>query len=500
MQWLVPEIPLVNIATKLSCGLQFYASYKHETEVTPAKNTLLKMRTKQSTRELLLEMRYKSQELVVPSNTTILALEKGSPLEFEDLNIYESASAETDPSNTISHPLEGYWSMVCFDSDNDLFPALGLFHFILSVAPDGSITGSGEAYVGKLQLTGTTALSTEGSSVYALELKMVIDSVAMDHGEPDYVFHGTHNPERDVVAGSWESVDRPSETPPEASAQQIAGAAQEGGTSEAAQDSEVGQSFLAPSNGTTEPVSANTPPEAETHADTVVQDTQTLNASDGVVSDEQQAHSNDTSRNGHSDTGADQDNDRPQLQATNDEAKGSDNTTPADNDNSSTLGRAQDPQAQTQTTDDVAENGEEVNVSHAKEEVSPPALNTFSMRRTPADMRRFRRSLNLDTEIDLSVLAKNRWKFAIEATKFRVQLKNLSWEYVRARFSERRLWLNLTVAFWQDVLPQARIDLMCALTGECAPWQSRLYEAIAHYLNPREYLFKMYALVSRVQV
>lgn len=297
--------------------------------MTPAKSMLPKERSKRSTRELLLEVR---NNLAVPSDTTILALEKGAPFEFEDFNIYESAGVKTD-LDPISHPLEGYWSMMCFRSNGSMVPRLGLLHFVLAVAPDGSVTGSGEAFAGKLLLTGTAAEVDEGSSTHSLDLKMIIDNV-----EVDYFLHGVHNAERDVVTGPWANKDRP--------------------------------------------------------------------------------------------------------------------------------------------------------------QASRYAARTFTMRRTPADIHRFRCDLNLETETDSSVLAKKRWKFATDAARFRVQIKNFSWEYLRARFTERRLWLDLIVAFWQKLLPTDRIDLFCTLTGQYAPWQSRLFQAIARYLDRRDYKGKVYVLVS----
>lgn len=249
--------------------------------------------------------------------------------------MYESAGVKTD-SGHASHPLEGYWSVTCLSS-GALFSLLGLCHFVLSVASDGSITGRGEAYVGKLLLKGTTAKSIQGSSTYSLKLNMFVDNKKVD-----YFLHGVHNTERDIVTGSWDVAHSPQKT--------------------------------------------------------------------------------------------------------------------------------------------------------------PPAPNTFSMRRTPADIHQIRHDLKLGLETNSSILSRNRWRFAIEATLFRVQSKNFSWKYVQARFAKRRLWLDLTIAFWQKQLPEDRIHLMCALTGVYAPWNSRLYEAIAAYLYARRYAFRMYVLVSLVDV
>ncbi|KAF5325408.1 hypothetical protein D9619_010005 [Psilocybe cf. subviscida] len=483
----------------------FYAFYKEDTEQTPAKNTLIKARTKRSTRELLLEMRYKSDEEAVPPDNTILALEKGAPLEFEDLNVYENASANTDPDHVV-HPVEGYWSVTFLDSDGDFFPILGLFHFVLTVAADGSITGSGESYVGRLKITGTSVPPEEGSS-QSVELRMVVDN-----SEVDYLFHGTHNPERDVVTGSWEKVDRVQETPPEAPAEDTADGVQEGVSGEVAADtwpgtitpndgdSEANESLEADvvtsednaqqttvSDVSTDEVTTDDAPSAQddaktpTQIDTAAEDHQTSSTTESIVEDKQQVASNDSSTPGGTETVAE--NDQPQEITK--VAEGSeDSTSEEDNDSEA------EPAEDSQTSDDAVETAEGADDANEPEDEGPQALNTFSMRRTPAHMYRFRRNLNLDSETDSSVMAKNRWKFATEATKFQVQTKTFSWEYVRARFAERRLWLDLTVAFWQNLLPSDRIDVMCALTGEYAPSQSRLYETIANYLNPRGYPFK----------
>lgn len=301
-------------------------------------------------------MRAKSQEPVILPDTTILALEKGFSFTFEHLNIGKATSVNTDASNTISHPLEGYWSVRCFNSDNEFFPALGLLHFVLSVTSDGSITGFGEAYLGELRLTGTAASSDDGSLTHSLEFKMVIANA-----KADYFFHGTYNPERNIVTGTWEQVHHSQQN---VSAEQTADAAPEG--------------FEADS----------------------------------------------------------------------------------------------------------------------MEKADSPTLYIFVMRRTPVDVYRFRRNLNLDTATDSSVLAKARWKFAIEATRFQVQTKTFSWDYVRARFAEQRLWVNLWVAFWKELLPDDRIDTLYALTEVTTPSQSRLYHVIASYLYYRDYEFKMYVFIS----
>jgi hypothetical protein len=372
------------------------------------------MRPKRSTRGLILEMRYKN-EASLPLDTTILALEQGASFEFEDLQVYERAGAKTDPYY-VPHPLEGYWSVKCFDSDG-FFPTLGMFDFNLAVASDGSITGSGESYVGQLNITGASVSPANGLNT-SVDLKMVIKHPDEYHV---YVFHGTHSPERDTITGSWDRVERPLESAPEASA----------------------------------------------------------------VDDKQQPASNDIM---HDDSESGLENDQPQ-EMTNVAAEESNGKKSAEGNDPGILQPAEDPQ----TPHKLADNAvgiQEVDDCDVKEDVSPEAVNTFSMRRTPADIHRFRRNLNLDSEADPSVMAKNRWKFAIEATKFQVQVKNMSWEHVRARFAERRLWLDFAAAFWQNLLRPDRVDMMCALTEEYAPSQSRLYETIAKFLNDREYAFK----------
>lgn len=263
----------------------------------------------------------------------------------------------------------------------------------------------------------------------------------------------------------------------------------------ATSDDNSQQTGVAPQVTMDEVVLSNAPTadegtKAPTTADTVDDEAQISNTAEGVSDGEQQPESNGTST--HEDTASTPENDHPQEII--EVAEGLDNKTPEEDDDSGTSEAGEEVQA----SGDVADNADEANDSNAEEDESPPALNTFSMRRTPADMRRFRRDLNLDTEADPSIMARNRWTFAIEATKFQVQIKNLSWEYVRARFAERRLWLDLTVAFWQNLLPSDRIDLMCALTGIYGPSQSRLYEVIANYLNPRGYPFKTYVLLALV--
>ncbi|KAF5325410.1 hypothetical protein D9619_010003 [Psilocybe cf. subviscida] len=686
----------------------FYAFYKEETEVKPAKNTLAQMRTKRSTRELFLEMRYRTEEAAVSLDTSILALEKGAPFEFEDLNVYESTSVMADPDR-VPHPVEGYWSVICYDSDG-FFPTLGLFHFVLSIAPDGSITGSGESYVGQLKLTGTSVSSGEGLPI-SIELKMVADNEAFD-----YIFHGTHNSERDTATGTWEKVERAQESPPEASTEDTADEGYEGVFDEVAQDTWPGQGAIAPNDGDSDLTGASESPEADvvtsavnvpqaivpavstdeatvsdapsaedgtktpTQIDAAAEDNQNSNTAENIVDDKQQLASNDPSAPDGTSPAAENDQPREMTNA----SEGSDDLIWEEEDNPKAK-PAQDPQAsddaaespggavsteviqdtepdqdayngdgdsidaskpsdapseveqnaseasiaantdavvaqegvsdtiipdtlpvhnprvpsdgdsaiidtsksteaseaigdmdaqrtsvacpitgevaigdepdehadtkppgqanagvedkqqsnpgdslfleenQRQKTtnlaqelnneksmedgnpnlsefakdpqipDEVAEETEGVqgtDDSDVNKEESPKLLNTFSMRRIPAHIRRFRPSHTGDSLPDSSAMAKNRWKFAIEATKYQVQVKNMPWEYVRARFAERRLWLDLSVSFWQNLLPPDRVDLMCNLTLEYGPSQSRLYETIANFLNDRGYPFK----------
>ncbi|KAF5325407.1 hypothetical protein D9619_010006 [Psilocybe cf. subviscida] len=490
----------------------FYASYKANTEITPAKKTLIKMRTIRSTRELILGMRNKSEEAAVVADVTILAFSRGAPLEFEDLNVYETASAQMGLEQ-ISHPLEGYWSVECFDSDGDFFPALGLFHFVLSVASNGSITGSGESYDGCLKLTGTTSLSSAEGSFQSVELKMVVDD-----REFVYTFHGTHNSKRGTVKGSWERIEQFQEIPVESSAKDSADEQQEGVPNEVMQNTGPSQDIIASSDCDSIPVDAgewlettsemdiqrsgfpdvstqevtldNAPSvqegtKASTPANTVVEEVQTPTQPESHGDGEQ--HTNSSNISTHDDSGVALENDHsPEIISI---SEASDNMECTGDNDSETSKPTQDPQ----TSEDMSEDADREDDPDILENESPKSLNTFSMRRTPAHIYRFRHDLILDSELgtDSSVMAKNRWKFAIEATIFQVQTRNMSWEYVQARFAERRLWFDLTVAYWRNLLALDRIILLCNLTWQYAPSQSRLYQTIAKYLNPREYPSKM---------
>lgn len=344
------------------------------------------MTVKRTMHELLHEMPNKSGQPAALPDTTVLALTKGTPLGLEDLNLHGSTIVKTN-QDIVPHPLDGYWS-VTFREDGYSFSELGLFHFMLSIASDGTVTGFGEAYFGKLRITGTVAFPDNELSTGSLELNVVVDDTA-DEQDDHYVLHGTHNAERDVVTGSWQEFDL-EESLSKASGEQTAGAVQ---------DTQQDQEVLNLNNATT----------------------------------------------------------------------------------------------------DLADAGNAAEDANSEDE-SFLEFGTFTMRRTPAHMYQLRRDSDLDSETDSSVLAKNRWKFAIEVTKFQVQIKNFSWEYIRARFVERRLWLDLTAAFDQDVLPDDRFDLMWDLTELYSPSQSRIYEAVSNYLSDREYGFKMYVLAAWVEI
>lgn len=404
------------------------------------------MRTIRSTRELFLEMRNKIEEVAIPDDITLLALEKGSPLEFEDLDVYSAARVERAPGH-VPHPLEGYWSVMCTDRYGGFFAVLGLVHFVLSVAPDGSITGFGEAYGGRLNLVGTSVSSGEGLP-NSVELKMVVGTLRFD-----FYFHGTHDPERDTVTGLWEEM----ETSHEAAVAVIAKAdgAVEGVSNDITQGTEPGQDATIPSKGYSFPIDASKLTEADVTTAAEVDAQQTGISTDELDIDE--AH-----------------NQQEDMQA---------QLTQADTD-----------VEQIQTTSPAER------IVDDEQQASKVPMNnnfiygTFSMRRTPADIRRFGR--NLDSKTDSSMIAKNRWKFALEATRFQVQVKNMSWEYVRARLAERRLWLGSFATLGQKRPPRFLLAQISGLTGECAPSQGRLYEATLKFFRLRGYLYRMYASSS----
>lgn len=561
MGWLVPIslLPMYLLA-ELSYS-QFYAFYKEDTELKPAKNTLALMRTKRSTRELFLEMRYKDWYAVNPPDISILAHEEGTPFEFEDLNVYETASADTK-SDHVPHPLDGYWSMTCRDANGD-YPTLGLFHFILSVAPDGSITGSGELYTAKLKLTGTFTAHGDGLPI-TMDLRMIGDV------DNDYIFHGTYNQERDIVTGSWEKADRSVDSAdPEA---------EEDGANEDIQDNKPADDPTAASDVNGNPTDASNSSQANNEIDdpnaqqsnttsleteevavdsapTEHEDTEVLAQADTPIEDahtsretmkdpDQQPSPSDESTHDHigpavqddlppgvaADNEGSEDSDSSASEPVQDtqssddmikvaeNAQGDDdavviegetgvvlsdqpdktiNSPEGSNDMTSEESKDSDtPElaAEPEVLGDVAENEDLEGADDPMDQVdeSPASLDTFAMRRTPAHLHRFRRNINLDTDTDTdsSLLAKNRWKFAIAAIKFQVQKQSMSWEYVRTCFAERRLWLDLAVAFWLDLLPPNRVDFMCTLTMDYPPSQSRLYETIASFLNDRAYPYK----------
>jgi hypothetical protein len=472
------------------------------------------MKTKRSTHELILEMRYKGEEAALPIDTSVLALEKGAPFKFEDLNVCEAPRATMDLVH-VPHPMEGYWSLICFGSDGDYSPNLGLAHFVLSVAPDGSITGSGEAYLGPLKLTGTSISSGEGFPI-SVDLKMIVDNA-----DSDYTFHGAHNPKRDTVTGSWDKVERTQESAPEATlAVTDAVGEQELVPDTFAQDTDPVQEAIVPNDNSGNSVDASKKSEPDvslagvdaqqidvadvptnevvigdesngqankmtpTQAGTAVEDVQTSTVPENIANGEQGPASYSSM---HDNTVSVLENNH-HRQTTN-AAELSDDKNSAESGDPG----ISEPNEDTKASHVAAENAvgmQGADDSNVQDGGSPRVLGTFSMRRTPADMHRFRRRFNLDRVADPSVMAKNRWKFAIEAIRFQIQAKNMSWEHVRARFAERKLWQDLAVAFWRGLLPTDRLDLMCALTVEYAPSQSRLYEAIANFLNNRGYPFK----------
>lgn len=115
----------------------------------------------------------------------------------------------------------------------------------------------------------------------------------------------------------------------------------------------------------------------------------------------------------------------------------------------------------------------------------------FSFTRTSAEIFKYRVYLSSTENSSLSE-GRRRWIFATEAIRHQVQAKQFSWDHVRKKFAERKLWVSLTLKHYRNRLATEETDIMHRLIGEYHPAEARLYRILAYFLDQRLYAFKVY--------
>ncbi|KAF5325414.1 hypothetical protein D9619_010009 [Psilocybe cf. subviscida] len=178
-----------------------YASYMGDKEVSAAKNTLTKIRVKKSEKEILQNF-YKEAPTDYHPHKGILAFEATPELEYTPTNT--NHLTELPPGHTIA----GYWSGIQFFPKDEDSSFMGVFHLIVTVSTDGILSGSGEAHVGYLSLSGTVSGSTFHNTQSTIAFCITCEGTAI-------WFSGFYDSEKETMSGNWDLNDtsRPISSP-----------------------------------------------------------------------------------------------------------------------------------------------------------------------------------------------------------------------------------------------------------------------------------------------
>lgn len=117
----------------------------------------------------------------------------------------------------------------------------------------------------------------------------------------------------------------------------------------------------------------------------------------------------------------------------------------------------------------------------------------FFITRTPASVFRFRRILNDYEAYTFRTLALRRWAFSIEAVRFQIRERLLSWKFIQKHTAERRKWMGLTIRRELDKaspttkpqLSEEGKDALFALRLTAHPTIGRMYDALSSYFHKR---------------
>ncbi|KAF5325471.1 hypothetical protein D9619_010061 [Psilocybe cf. subviscida] len=436
----------------------FYAAYKEDTEISPAKSTLTKVRAKATRQNIILASRTKKEAEDIRPDLSILALGQISSFDFDLLSVHP-------PSDTIegvmSNPLGGYWCGVCWDIDSDVFPEVGLLHFTLCVTSDGTVSGDGESYRGAMELSGHVSQRPSNDFLHDVDLKMSFGTDLL------ISFKGVYDVERDAMHGNWENGYNP--PIPDAT---------DAGTSAGIAQNSIGavddQEALPEQTHCTEGVpcqgvgSGDCSDKSDAEIDTDCGPTANANDKGSETMKDSEAPDEPEGDSYTQSLGSSRSPVRLNL--------------PAEQVGSGVAG--QEGQAEDNVPQAI-----DIEIDRRQNEVEEsvvPDSGRFSFTRTSAEVFRYRAHL-ISTENESLSNGRRRWIFAIEAVRYQVQAKRFSWDHIRRKFAERKLWVSLTLKFCRGLLATGESDIVCRITGEYHPAEGRLYENLTGFLNERLY-------------
>ncbi|KAF5325476.1 hypothetical protein D9619_010064 [Psilocybe cf. subviscida] len=430
----------------------FYASYKRDAEISPVKSTLTKARAKATRQNIILASRTKKEAEDARPDLSILALGKVPSFDFELLNVHPPSDAVGGP---LSNPLGGYWCGVCWDTDGDVFPDVGLLHYTLNVESDGRVSGTGECYRGAVELSGHVSQGPTDDSLYDVTLKMPYRADLL------IFFAGVYDAERDAMYGNWESgYDQP--IPGATDAGTSAGNIQE--------DTEAvdGKEAL---------------PEQSEHTDSVhYQDIDPGDSSDESDPEPYTDSSHPPTNVNDAASEARKDGD------TLNEPEG-DGHTQSPGASRSPVRRNSPPE---EVDSDESEKEEQIEGTYEYEEGVVESViaasGRFSFTRTSAEVFKYRAHLTSEENASLSD-GRKRWNFATEAIRYQVRAKRFSWNHVRRKFAERKLWVTLSLKYLRSILAMGESDTLWRIVGGYHPAEGRLYDILSEFLDQRLYSY-----------
>lgn len=176
--------------TKYYLFIQLFALSMGDKEVSASKNTLYKTRSKRSQQEILKDF-YKDARTEYQPHQGILVFPEAPQLSYTPTNVHTSADLPPDQAH---HTVAGYWSGIQSFSE-DTASWMGLFHLTVTASADGILSGSGEAYAGRLNMSGTIETTSQGS-VSAVVLYITCE-------DAELWFSGFYNSDKETITGDW---------------------------------------------------------------------------------------------------------------------------------------------------------------------------------------------------------------------------------------------------------------------------------------------------------
>ncbi|KAF5325270.1 hypothetical protein D9619_009984 [Psilocybe cf. subviscida] len=409
-----------------ACGM-FQASYKSDTDIVPLKNDLFKTRTKRTTQDLVLDMARERLRPKAQDDVSILVHPPKGSFNFELSDVNQISAIE--PTN---HSISGYWSAVYISEAGSVYLT---FHCVLSVDTDGNISGDYEGWVGISKMAGNLDTHSDPAMLVRLEYSV---------GEAHFQLRGKYDPDREAIEGEFEETPIPQLTP----------------TNESDVIDTASKNKLLNDNNFDGQDDQNHEPALNVHGQ------QTLVT--GLDGDHTAEHLvGDTGTQGV--TGSNHEDDFGKH--------GTDDVADMLEDSDLDTSRLQRSEDITHT-----DNVEELKFTGA-----------FYMTRTPAELIRFRSYLNSENPPfprPIPSLPMRRWFFAIEATRYQVRARAMSWGFISERLMERRDYLGWLTRFCYGVLEDTDDERQAQLVVDCSPSQIRLYESISSFLLNKQYAFR----------